>query len=376
MLSNAEMDRRWRATRAAMSRDGIDWLIATTGHPFGYYRWLTDRVGLAGPLAAIGMEGDVILASHGDEVHHQPHDSYGVHHVASCSQLNMMVNSHAPLLVKEMRAGRAPKRIGLLGTGFIPVATDRILREAFPDAEFVDATDSIARLKAIKSPEEMTHIRAAAAMHDEGVAIARRTLRPGITARDVVEEVRSHFTRNGSSMQTMMGGSAPRGEICRYSGPIDRKIESGDLFSMLIECAMDSGYYSEAMPTMCLGDVPKDLQKAFDHAVEIQEHLAESVRPGMLPSELLKINDAFMTEHGYPTEHRLLGHSQGLDLVERPAFSPLGENLTIEHDMVISIHPTVHTKTAWGLANNLSFHFTADGIERLLKTPQEVFVVA
>ena len=375
MISNAEMDRRWAATRAVMADSGIDWIIATTGHPFGYYRWLTNRVGLGGPLVAIGMEGDVILASHGDEVHHQPHDSYGVHHVASCSQLNMMVNSHAPLLVKEMQ-GKPVKRIGLAGTGFLSVATVDILRDAFPDAAFVDATDALARLKAIKSPEEMALIRKAAAMHDEGVEIARRTLRVGITARDVVEEVRSFFTRNGSPIQTMMGGSAPRDQICRYSGPIERKIESGDLFSMLIECATESGYYSEAMPTMCLGEVPAHLQTAFDHACEIQEQLAQAVRPGMLPSELLAMNDAYLAAHGYPGEHRLLGHSQGLDLVERPAFSPLGENLTIEHDMVISIHPTVHTPNAWGLPNNLSFHFTENGIERLLKTPQEVFVVA
>lgn len=375
MISNAEIDRRWAATRAVMAYADIDWLIATTGHPFGYYRWLTNRTGLGGPLVAIGMEGDVILASHGDEVHHQPHDSYGVRHVASCSQLNMMVNSHAPLLVKEMQ-GKPVRRIGLVGTGFISVATRDIFSAAFPDAEFVDATDAIARLKAIKSPEEMALIRSAAAMHDEGVAIARRTLRPGITARDVVEEVRSYFTRAGSPIQTMMGGSSSRDEICRYSGPINRKIESGDLFSMLIECATESGYYSEAMPTMCLGDVPAHLQTAFDHACEIQEQLAQAVRPGMLPSELLALNDAFMHAHGYPGEHRLLGHSQGLDLVERPAFSPLGENLTIEHDMVISIHPTVHMPNAWGLPNNLSFHFTADGMERLLKTPQQVFVVA
>jgi len=375
MISNDEMDRRWAATRAVMAQDGIDWLIATTGHPFGYYRWLTNRTGLGGPLAAIGMEGDVILASHGDEIHHRPHDSYGVRHVASCSQLNMMVSSHAPLLVKEMRA-KPVKRIGLIGTGFLSVATVDILKRAFPDAQFLDATDNIARLKAIKSPEEMVLIRQAAAMHDQGVELARKTLRPGITARDVVEEVRTFFTRAGSPIQTMMGGSAPRDEICRYSGPIERKIESGDLFSMLIECASESGYYSEAMPTMCLGDVPQHLQVPFDHAVEIQERLALAVRPGMFPSELLAINDAFMAEHGYPGEHRLLGHSQGLDLVERPAFSPLGENLTLEHDMVLSIHPTVHTPNAWGLPNNLSFHFTENGIERLLKTPQEVFVVA
>jgi len=87
MISNAEMDRRWAAVRKVMAEQDIDWIVATTGHPWGYYRYLTNRTGLGGPMVAMGLEGNVVLASHGDSVHHKPHDSYGVHHVASCSQL-------------------------------------------------------------------------------------------------------------------------------------------------------------------------------------------------------------------------------------------------------------------------------------------------
>lgn len=373
MISNFEMERRWTAIRTVMVSKEIDWLIAAPGHPWGYCRYLTNRTGLGGPIVGMPIEGELILASHGDEVHHQPYDSYGVRHVASCAQLNTKVNSHAPLLVNEMKAGPV-RRIGLVGTGFIPVSTYLLLKEAFPHADFVDLTDDVARIKAIKSDEEMGFIRKAAALHDEAVELARRTVRPGISGRDVVEEVRAFFTRNGSGMQTLMAGSARPGEICRYSGPVERIIGAGDIFSMLIECSTASGYYSEAMPTMVLGDVPVELRTAFDDAVEIQERLAEAVRPGMLPAELLAINDAFMSERGYPGEHRLLGHAQGLDLVERPAFSPLGENLSIEYGMVLSIHPTVHTHSAWGLANNLSFHFTEHGMERLLRTPQEILL--
>jgi hypothetical protein len=43
--------------------------------------------------------------------------------------------------------------------------------------------------------------------------------------------------------------------------------------------------------------------------------------------------------------------------------------------MVISIHPTVHAPKAWGYPNNMSFHFTAHGISRMLRTPQKIFVV-
>lgn len=376
LISNAEMDRRWTAVRDVMAKHDIDWIIATTGHPWGYYRWLTNRVGLGGPYVAIGMEGAAILASHGDEVHHQPQDSYGVHHVASCSQLNVMANSHAPLLVAEMKAAGKPiKRIGYAGTSFVSVAADKILHDAFPDAEFVDVTDSIARLKAHKSAEELALMKEAAAMHDASVGVALDMVRPGVTAGEVVEEIRRLFTNNGSKIQTMMGGSAPYGEICRYAGPADRVMEAGDTFVTLIECSMASGYYSEVMPTICLGDPSPEHQKAFNDVIEIQNALVEAVRPGMLPSELLTMCDKMMVQRGYPGERRLLGHSQGLDLVERPAFSPLGENLSIEHDMVISIHPTVHAPKAWGLPINISFHFSENGMERMLETPNEIFVV-
>jgi len=278
------------------------------------------------------------------------------------------------LLVAEMRR-RPVRRIGLLGTGFIPVSSYLILKAAFPDAEITDATDLIAPIKAVKSAAEMVLMREAAAMHDMAVELACNTVRAGITARDVLEEVRFAVNKLGSPAQTFMAGSAPPGTICRYSGPLDRVMAPGDQFAMLLEGAQKDGYYSEAMPTICIGDIPPALQKAFDETVEIQEQLAAMVRPGMLPAELLAANDAFMEARGYPRELRLLGHSQGLDLVERPAFSPAGENLPIQHDMVISIHPTVHAPTAWGYPNNMSFHFTAAGISRMLRTPQKIFVV-
>jgi Xaa-Pro aminopeptidase len=374
MFSNEEMDRRRRLVREAMSSAGYDWLIASTGHPFGYVRWLTDRSGLGGPLAAIGLAGDVLLATHGDDVHHKAVDSYGVRNLVSCAQLNMMVNSHAGLLVDAFRA-KPVRKIGLLGTGFIPVAAYQIIRDAFPDAEISDATDLVVPIKARKSAEEMVCMRRAAAMHDAAIDVVRATVAPGVTAKDVVDEVRYAVTRAGSPTQSLMAGSAPPGTICKYAGPLDRPMQNGDQFAMLIECSEQNGYYSEAMPTVCLGDIPAELQVAFDHVVEAQEMLAAMVRPGMSPAALLAANDAFLAERGYPPETRLLGHSQGVDLVERPAFSPLGENLPIEAGTVISIHPTTHGEKAWGYPVNMSFYLGENGLERLLKTPQEIIVV-
>jgi len=54
--------------------------------------------------------------------------------------------------------------------------------------EFVDATDLIVPIKAVKSEEELVFMRRAAEMHDKAVDVARRTVRPGLTANDVIEE--------------------------------------------------------------------------------------------------------------------------------------------------------------------------------------------
>jgi Xaa-Pro aminopeptidase len=373
MFSNAEMDRRWRLVRAAMATEGYDWLIASTGHPWGFARWLTDRAGFGGPLVAVPLEGDILFASHGDVLHTQAVQSYGIHHLVSPSQLGHLVNSHAGLLVTEMRA-KPPRKIGLLATGFIPLSAYLILKEAFPDAIIADATDLITPIKARRSPEVVC-MRRAADMHDQAIAHVGKTLRAGITGKDVMEEVRYFMNKLGSASQSVMAGSAPPGTPCLYFGPNTRTLEPGDQFAMLIECSELSGYYSEAFVTACLGEVPAALQTVFDVAVEAQEMLADRVRPGIMPSELLAANAQFMQARGYPEETRLLGHAQGVDLVERPAFSPLGETLPIEADTVISIHPTAHGDTAWGFTRNVSFLVTETGVERMLKTRQEIMVV-
>lgn len=354
-----------------MREQGLDWIVATTGHPFGYQRWLTNRTGLAATLAAVPLTGDVILASHGDHVHTTPRNSYGVKHVVSCAQPNLMGNTHAPLLLEIMK-DQPPRRIGFLGLGYLSVATYLALTEGLPNTEFVDATDWIASIKAVKSEEELVCMRRAAALHDEAVKLLPDLVRPGLRGQQVLDGLRQYMMAEGSPHQTMMVGSAPPGQVCKYFTASERVLEQGDQMVILIEGSEPDGYYSEVMPVVCLGSVPDALRRTFDDVCEIQEILAGAAMPGVDPNELLRINDEWMVKKGYPAEARLLGHSQGVDLVERPAMTPKGENFPLQANMVISIHPTTHGPQAWGFPVNMSFLITEQGAQRMLSTPQEI----
>ena len=375
MISDTELDRRWTAVRAAMLREGLDWLIGATGHPFGTVRWLTNRVGLAGTLVAFPATGDALLAAHGDPVHHPPVHSHGVTQILSAAQPNLTVTTHAPILAERI-AATSPRRVGMLGLGYMSAAAYNAFARLLPGVELVDASALIAPIKAAKSEEELACAWRSAAMHDDAVALLRTLVRPGRTGREILDDVRHALARAGSPAQTLMAGSAPPGTPCEFYGPANRVLERGDQFAMLIEAAETDGYYTEAMPIVCLGPVPDGLQRAFDDAVEAQERVLALVRPGADPNELLRVNDAFLASKGYRGEGRLLGHAQGVDLVERPALTPDGETIPLLANMVFALHPTVYAPTACANPVNQIF-LVRDGAapERMLRTPQQIICV-
>src|SRR3989304_800747 len=145
-------------------------------------------------------------------------------------------------------------------------------------------------------------MKRAAELHEMAVEVIRKTVKPGITSNDVVEEVTHAICLAGSESQNLRAGSAPPGTACKYVGPGDRKMENGDQLTMLIECSEPGGYFSEMMPTVCIGRVPKELQKVFDDVLEAQKILVDMTRPGADPMDLLKANDEFMKKKGYPAE--------------------------------------------------------------------------
>ena len=104
--------------------------------------------------------------------------------------------------------------------------------------------------------------------------------------------------------------------------------------------------------------------------------MARKAVPGAHPvDDVLEACQEFMREKGYPEEDRTAGHGQGIDLMERPAFSVLGETLKLKAGMVVSIHPTCRGKKYVGWICD-DFLVTETGAKRIHKSPQGVLTQA
>jgi Xaa-Pro aminopeptidase len=174
----------------------------------------------------------------------------------------------------------------------------------------------------------------------------------------------------------VLGGSAPYGTPC----PIQKRhfqnrvVREGDQFTLMIEVNGPGGMYGENGRCFFLGEVPAELYDAHELLKETQRYTVSFLKPGADPKEIWKANNDFLVSKGQPPETRLYSHSQGYDLVERPAIRD-DEPMKLKANMNITVHPIIASSRYW-LSIWDNWLITETGVsDRLHKTPQEIFSV-
>jgi len=93
----------------------------------------------------------------------------------------------------------------------------RYVREHLTGATFIDMTDEIDEIKAIKSPEEVECIRYSAYLHDEAMKACFEAIKPGAREFEVAAMGRLKCRMLGSEQQFILIGSAPAGIAFGYT---------------------------------------------------------------------------------------------------------------------------------------------------------------
>ena len=252
----------------------------------------------------------------------------------------------------------------------------RIERELAGKAKFVDATEFVDRLKAIKSEEERDLIRKAAQMQDEVFTRVLKKIEPGMTDNDVTALAQYEGRLLGSEQGLFLGSSAPLGQASRF---IDRHLQArslkpGEHFTLLIENNGPGGFYTEIARTIVLGKASNELIDGFESMKEAQAHTLRLLKPGASCAKIAESHDEYMRGRALPPELRLYCHGQGYDLVERPLVR-CDETMTIEEHMNLAVHPGYETPSIFAVICD-NYLIESDGPGACLhKTAKQVFEV-
>ena len=386
-ISDQELARRWQAARKEMAERKIDALVMQNANDWlgGYVKWFTDIPATNGypktvifhaadPMTMIEMGGfgAVRKLKGSDPIHRGIDEVMGS---PSFLAVNYTDNYHADCALSVLKQ-RGYRTIGLVGPGSMPHAFVTHLKDGLVGTHFVDATDFVDRLKAIKSKEEIGLIKRCCDMQDAVFAKVAKSIKPGMRDIDVTALAQHEGQVLGSEQGIFLGASAPVGQRAGFAPRHfqGRTLKAGDHLVLLIENNGPGGYFAEIARTLVLGKASNELIDGFEAMKEAQAYTLSLMKPGASCRDIANAHDEYMRKRGLPPERRLYAHSQGYDMVERPMLRA-GETMPIEANMNFAGHPGYETPTMWKtICDNYMVEQNGVG-ECLHKTPKQIFEV-
>lgn len=234
--------------------------------------------------------------------------------------------------------------------------------------EIIPVESVVELLRAIKDPEEIACLRAAAQLGYRGYEHVVSLLREGITEAELAFELEFFWKKQGaqrlafepiiafgphSSMPHYRSGNTP------LHFPQHVLIDIGVVFSH---------YCSDMTRVVFLGDPAPEMQKIYTIVQEAKQRALALCRPGTLIGELDRAAREWIASQGYGEFflHRL-GHGVGLDIHELPFIrqeSPFGK-IPLKPGMVITIEPGIYLPGIGGVRLEDTIVITDHGHENL-----------
>ena len=253
----------------------------------------------------------------------------------------------------------------------LPYSQGRALARALAPAELVDATEMLGALRLVKSPQEMTYLRAAARFAELGLDAARRTLKPGITELDLAAAVEAAMRKAGSdywSIPTeLASGSRTAGG---HATPRNRVIEPGDLVHLEF-AGVDRRSHATAVHTLAVGQPSRRAREVYDLARASLAAGIAAARPGVRVGEVEEASLEPLRRVGL--EHAaLMRFGYGIGVAYPPIWlEPLqisrGFDQVLEPGMVFVLHAYLQLlEEGLGIIQGGTYALTETGIEMLV----------
>ena len=226
-----------------------------------------------------------------------------------------------------------PARIGVAGWLCTNMAMYEGLREAFPQAEIVNADELTATLRARKSAAELACLREGFRLGELALEAMLEAVKPGMTELELAGVALATLYANGAEGEAhtvySFGGQKTSNGISRGD---HRRFEVGDIVQINVGGRVD-GYSPSVGRPICLGPMSERQRKLIEFCRDMHYRTFEWVQAGVVAKEVAIRYEEYVREAGM-MRHYLYGPCTGLGLmeVEKPWMEAVSE-YTIEPGM-------------------------------------------
>lgn len=251
--------------------------------------------------------------------------------------------------------------------GYLPGADLQRLQAMMPSARLVACDDVFARLRQIKTADEIALLRRLSRIADQAITDAIAAVKPGDTEMDIA----AHMTRNiyelgAQQFKLMIVATGERSQLPNV-GPTSRRLARGDVCRVEIFSMID-GYHAGVCRTAVVQEAPPHAEEIWQLLTDCKHTILKQIKPG---ASCRAIYDAFIAK----LEARRLppisfvGHGIGLFLHENPYLgrTPIigsTQDAVLESGMVLGFEPLCYrTGHGFGMQNKDMVVVTDSGSE-------------
>lgn len=265
--------------------------------------------------------------------------------------------------------GLAQARVGI-EMDYLPAGDMDRLRKLLPKASFVSCERILARLRQIKTKDEIELLRKLSRIADQAITDALGAVRAGDTEMDIAGELtRRVYALGAEHFKLLIIATGERSQLPNV-GPSARVLKRGDVCRVEIFSVI-GGYQAGVCRTAVVQEAPQMAERIWQHLVDCKYQIMEMVKPGASCKRIYEAFIAKLLEMRLPPIS-FVGHGIGLHLHEDPYLgkTPIlgkpGIDAALEEAMVLGFEPLCYqTGYGFGMQNKDMLVVTSSACELL-----------
>ncbi|MGA1344591.1 MAG: M24 family metallopeptidase [Ilumatobacteraceae bacterium] len=243
----------------------------------------------------------------------------------------------------------------------------------FADGLGLVAVDGVVEsLRRHKDADEIAWIAYACAIADRALGESLHTLVPGVSEREVRDELEARMRRlgaDGPSYETIVASGPDNGAMPHHR-PSHRRLVDGDLVVIDVG-ALVAGHHSDMTRSFVVGAPPTEQRHSFDVVAPAQAAGRAAVAPGVPTIDVDAACRAVFAAEGLEElfTHGT-GHGVGLDIHEEPFLGRSSTAVLAEGD-VVTVEPGLYRVGFGGLRIEDLVEVTGSGHRVLTTFPKD-----
>lgn len=289
-------------------------------------------------------------------------------------QLLHDLNVHCARIGYQVGAASEPSTYA--GMHLYSHAVIEMLREAAASAPLAPADELLARLSAVKTPEEVQRIRLSCQIAEQAYAYGRPQIRAGAIETGLAALYRAGFSVYGMINENVKRAdgfawcmSGPNSALAKgaFAHSTSRKLQPGD-FVLVHSNSYADGYWTDITRTQVLGEPDERQRKIFAAIADARQAAFSKIKPGARAADVDRAARDVLTRHGFGDHFpHCTGHGIGFAAISAnalPRIHPQSDEI-LATGMTFNIEPAVYIDGYGGARHCDMVAVTENGMELL-----------